>query len=351
MTDGTPALQLSKGLRLMLALACFVVVVAGMRAASNILVPFLLATFIAIISLPPLAWMRKRGLPTPLAVILIVGAIVAAFVLITMMLGNSLNRFIGALPAYERQLRQLTIDIALWLERYGAAVSIDQVQEYLNLGTAMKMAANTLLGLSGVFTNLFLILLTVVFILLEAAGFTDKIRAATTDPESSLRQVSSIRETVNRYLAIKTLISLVTGLLIWLWCRILGLDYAELWGLLAFLLNFIPNIGSILAAVPAVLLAIVQLGPGRAAAVAAGYLVINVAIGNITEPRIMGRGLGLSTLVVFLSLVFWGWVLGPVGMLLSAPLTMILRIVLENTEETKGLAVMLGPALRKGKSG
>lgn len=122
-----------------------------------------------------------------------------------------------------------------------------------------------------------------------------------------------------------------------------GIDYALLWGVLAFLLNFVPNIGSIIAAVPAVLLALIQLGPFSALMTAMGYLIANMVMGNIIEPRYMGKGLGLSTLVVFLSLVFWGWVLGPVGMLLSVPLTMLMKIALESSDETRWLAILMGP--------
>ena len=118
-------------------------------------------------------------------------------------------------------------------------------------------------------------------------------------------------------------------------------DYPLLWGLLAFLLNYIPNLGSIIAAVPTVLLTLVQLGWSAALIVFAGYSVVNVVIGSFIEPRFMGKGLGLSTLVVFLSLVFWGWVLGPVGMLLSVPLTMTLKIALESSEENRWLAKLL----------
>ena len=146
---------------------------------------------------------------------------------------------------------------------------------------------------------------------------------------------------VQRYLAIKTLISVATGICVGLWVSLLGLGFPLLWGLVAAIFNYIPNLGSILAAIPPVLFAIVQFGPGHAAVVAIGYLVINVVFANFLEPYLMGRRLGLSTLVVFLSLVFWGWVWGPVGMLLSVPLTVIIKIALENTEDFRWLAVML----------
>jgi predicted PurR-regulated permease PerM len=146
-------------------------------------------------------------------------------------------------------------------------------------------------------------------------------------------------------MVIKTGISLVTGGMAALWLTILGVDYALLWGLLTFALNYVPNIGSIIAAIPPVLLAIVQLGIGKAIAAGAGYAVINVLMGNFVEPRFMGRGLGLSPLIVFLSLLFWGWVLGPVGMLLAVPLTMTAKIALDSREETRWIAVLLGPQI------
>ena len=146
---------------------------------------------------------------------------------------------------------------------------------------------------------------------------------------------------VQNYLAIKTAVSVFTGVLVGIWVWALGLDLPLLWGLVAFIFNYIPNLGSILAAVPAVLLALVQFGPGRAAVVASGYLAINLVFGNDVEPMMLGRRLGLSTLVVFMSRVFWGWVWGPVGMLLSVPLTMMLKIAMENTEDLRWVAVML----------
>jgi len=193
-----------------------------------------------------------------------------------------------------------------------------------------------------VLTNTFLILLTVIFILLEASSFPKKIRAGLKTPEKSIANFAKFTESVNRYLVLKTIFSLITGIFISGWLAVLGVDYALLWGLVAFLLNYVPNIGSIIAAVPAVLMTLVQLGAWHTLLVGMGYMAVNIVVGSILEPKFMGEGLGLSTLVVFLSLVFWGWVLGPVGMLLSIPLTMIIKIAFESNEETRWVGVMLG---------
>jgi AI-2 transport protein TqsA len=211
---------------------------------------------------------------------------------------------------------------------------------------AMRMVPNVFSAFASALSNAFLIVLTVIFILLESAGFPAKLRAMSTDPDSSVEQFDTISENMKRYVAIKTTTSLATGVVVAIWLEIIGVDYPLLWGLLAFLLNFVPSIGSIIAAIPPVLLALVMAGPGTAGLVALGFGVVNVVIGSVIEPKYMGEGLGLSTLVVFLSLLFWGWVLGPVGMLLAVPLTMAVKIVLEGNEGTHAAAVLLGPSIK-----
>ena len=329
-------------IRFLVTAACFVIIVAGMRTASSILVPLLLSLFIAKICTPFLFWMQRKRIPNALAVVVILAAIVGIGWLLVVFVGSSLNGFSRSLPLYQERLAAQTAALASWLSSHGMEVSYQVLIDYFDPRKAMGVVASTLTGLRAVLTNIFLILLTVVFILLEAAGFPQKLRAALTDPDESLARLSKISESVNRYLLIKTLFSMLTGIAIWIWLLILGVDYPLLWGLLAFLLNYVPNIGSMIAAVPALLLALIQLGTSSALLTLLGYAVVNVSIGSIMEPKFMGRGLGLSTLVVFLSLIFWGWVLGPVGMLLSVPLTMMVKIALESDDDTRWFAIMLG---------
>jgi predicted PurR-regulated permease PerM len=181
----------------------------------------------------------------------------------------------------------------------------------------------------------------VIFILFEAVELPKKLSLAFSDASQSLGRFESFIKSVNRYLVIKTLVSILTGVLITCWMWVLGVDFPILWGVCAFLLNFVPNIGSIIAAVPAVLLAFVQLGGLSAGLTGMGFLVVNLIVGNVIEPRYMGKGLGLSTLVVFLSLLLWGWVFGPVGMLLSIPLTIIMKLAFEANPKMHWLAVMI----------
>ncbi len=332
------------GAGLVVTLAAVVVVIAGIKAAATILIPFLLALFIAIVLAPAQRGLVALGLPQALALCLLIALLLLFGVMFAALLGTSLQRFTEALPLYQERLRDGIGWSLGWLEARGLAVSREVLFDYVDPGKAMRLIAGLLGGLGSVLTNGFLILMTVVFLLAEASALPAKWRRAFATPERGLADAAEVIASINRYMAIKTLFSLATGLFVGLWLAWLGVDFPLLWGVLAFILNFVPNIGSFIAAVPAVLLALVQIGWWPALLVVAGYLAVNVLVGTVFEPRFMGRGLGLSTLVVFLSLVFWGWLLGPVGMLLSVPLTITAKIVLASQERTRWIAIMLGPA-------
>lgn len=328
--------------RFLLYTAAFVVVVAGMKAAASLLVPFLLAIFIALISAPPVAWLKARRVPAWAAISLMMLAILVSGVLVGALVGNSIVEFRQDLPRYQQRLMEMGVGLQDWLGARGLALDSGDWREKVNPGAVMQFAGNTLASLASLTTNGFLILLTAVFILAEQVGFRDKLAQARKVPAESLAAIGSFIESVNRYLGLKTLTSLLTGVVVGLGLWAIGVDYAVLWALLTFLLNYVPNIGSILAAAPPILLALVQLGPVSALLATVLQVAVNVVVGNILEPRWMGRGLNLSPLVVFVSLVFWGWVLGPIGMLLSVPLTMLVKIAFENDPDTRWLSLMLG---------
>jgi len=326
---------------LILTLAALIIIIAGVKTAQALLVPFLLAFFISIICVGPFFWLQKYKIPAPLAMLMVIAVILLGGVAVVTLIGTSVNDFTNALPAYQEKLRTQMLFLFDWLDNFGIKVSKSILLEHFNPGSIMQSAASMLSTAGGVLTNSFMIMLTVVFILFEAAGMPDKLREALPDADSSLASFEKFIIGVRQYLAIKTLVSIATGLVITVGLLIFGLDYAPLWGMIAFLLNYVPNIGSIIAAVPAVLLALIQLGPIPAVLIATLYLVVNLIVGSAVEPRLMGKKLGLSTLVIFISLVFWGWVLGPIGMLLSVPLTMIVKIALEVNESTRWMAILL----------
>ena len=336
--------QMSPGARFLIVSACFVVVAAGMKAAAPIIVPFLLALFIALISTPPLLWLQEKGVPHALALLLVVIAVVGFCFALSALISRSLTDFTQALPAYQVSLQEMVGGLKAMLGKIGISPSEEFFRKTVDTRVVVNLTSNVLLGISSVITNIFFIILMAVFILLEASSFPVKIQRIMKTPDASMEQVAKLVNNVKRYVFLKTGVSLGTGVFISLWLALFGVDYYVLWGVLAFLLNYVPNIGSIIAAIPAVLLALVQGGFDLALWATLGYVVVNVVVGNIIEPRLMGRGLGLSTLVVLLSLVFWGWILGPVGMLLSIPLTMMVKIALEGNEKTQWVSILLGPA-------
>jgi predicted PurR-regulated permease PerM len=328
--------------KVLINVAAFVVVVAGMKAPTQLLVPFLLAIFIAVLCAPLMVWLKGKKVPSTVSVLIVVAVFFLLAATFGTVIGTSLSAFYQDIPEYEQKLQQQGQMAIVWLQGFGIVVDEALLSHYIDPGAAMQMVTKIFSGLGGVLTNTFLILFSVIFILLEASDFPDKVRRALGADTLAMDHFQSFSDSVQRYLLIKTLVSLATGFVVGIALTILGVDYAILWAVIAFLLNYIPNIGSIIAAVPPMLIAMIQLGPMSSLLVAGLYIVINTIFGNVVEPRYMGRSLGLSTLVVFVSLVFWGWVFGPVGMLLSIPLTMVVKIALENSDRNRWLAVLLG---------
>ncbi len=330
----------------LIQLAAFVIVVLGMRAAQSILAPIFLAAFLAIICFPPLAWLRQKRVPTWLALTLVAGGGIILMLLVVSLVGPSLSNFSAKLPGYQDALTQKRDAILLWLTEHGVDVSELAEQRAFDPQRLMRLANTMVSALGSLFSEAALVLLLFLFMLVEATILPQRLTTSLGFSAEQDSQLGRIVDKVRRYNSMKAKLSLLTGVLVAVSLWILGVDFPLLWGLLAFFLNFVPTIGSILAAIPAVLLAFVQHGFGSAAFCALAYLAINVTVGNVLEPRLMGRGFGLSTLAVVLSLVFWGWVLGPVGMLLSVPLTIIVVIALESTNETRWIAGLLGSPTR-----
>ena len=346
------------GARFLLIGASFVIVVAGLREGASILLPFALALFLAVMSMPLMFWLQLRRVPAPLAIVLTMLVIGVVFGALIMLGTQAVADFQDQLPGYRARVRALYSSwVTGWVAGLSAQIGI-QLDQYLTFelidpGVLVDLFGTAAARVAGFLTNTFLVLLIMAFILGEAMVFPFKFRAIVGPPEGERRRVTKmvpndrrrmtkiVRE-VQEYLGIKTLTSLTTGLLIGVLAWIAGLDFPILLGLIGFVMNYIPTVGSILAAIPALLLSVVQFGSlGNFTLVVVGYGAINMVFGNILEPNLMGRRLGLSTLVVILSLLFWAWVWGPVGALLAVPLTMVVKIMLENTEDLRWVAILL----------
>jgi predicted PurR-regulated permease PerM len=351
---GVDLKETGEGGRIVIILACIVIVIAGLREASSIIVPFLLSLFIAIMCGGLFTWMRKKGIPAFLAISIIIVIIFGAIFGMGAYIGASVSDFIQQLPFYQQRIHDLMAVVIKWLRGFHIYISERMILRYFDPGSIMNIIANLLSGLGSALTYAFLIFFTVVFILVETSNFSKKAAAAFGTSGTSMETIDRIIRSIEKYLALKTWISLSTGIVVTLWLMILGVKYPILWGVVAFLLNYIPSIGPFIAAIPPILLSLVDSGLVSASLVTLGFVVIKTVLGDILEPIFMGRGLSLSILVVFLSLIFWGWVLGPVGMLLSVPLTMILKITCESFPSTRWIAILLDsdvPAREKNING
>lgn len=330
-----------RALHLLVAAAALVVLLAGLKAAGEVILPIVFSAFLSIATLPAVRWLQRRGVPSMIAIPLVVVVAGALLVGITSILAGSVRHFTRDIGQYEAALDALTVDFVSFVARFGVDLADTEISDLLTPTAVMGMVRQTLNSVVRMLGRTLIVVITLTFILLEASEIEQKLRVAFgTGPD--LGPLADVGAQVQRYLLIKSGISLLTGMLAALACRLLGIDFWLLWGLIAFLLNYIPTIGSILAAIPPILLALVQLGLPEAVGCSIAYLVINVSLGNIIEPRILGHGLGLSPLVVFLSLIFWGWMWGPVGMLLCVPMTAMVQLVLQSNAETRWIAVLLG---------
>ena len=336
---------------MLLTMASVVIVIAGFREAGAIILPILVAIFIAVICTPPVNWLQRHGTPDWLAVVVVFLAIFVVFASLSYVVTSSISSFQAHLPAYEKQLQEPLEEIKAFLAKRDINVSVSFITEQLDSKRLTSVLTQGFSAITMVLSNTFLVMLTVVFVLSEAAVLPRKLKAMVGDPDADVSWASNVLGDLRTYLAVKTQCSLLVAVCVTIMLWLIGVDYFILWGLLAFLLNYIPNLGSIIAAIPPIILTLILFGLGWGMVVAAGYLVFNFIVGNVLEPKLMGRRLGLSTLVVFLSMVFWGWVWGPVGMVLSVPLTMVVKILLEHTEDLKWVSILLGSASEEPETG
>jgi len=323
-------------------MAAFVIVVAGLKVAAPIIAEFLLALFISVVCIPPIKWLVSKKMPQGFAIVVVLLSVLLFLAFVGYLVGDSIQSFSANKELFSAKLDENLSGIFAWISNKGLPIEGLQIPALIDQ-YGLALVSRVVGGLNYIFQEFFIIFLSVIFILAEMSSFPVKFARAFSNSQDKMIHINRILEKIRHYLAIKTAASLLTGFIVSISLFFIGIDYPFLWGMLAFLLNYIPNIGSIIAAIPPVILAFVQIGPVAVMWTAITFIGANMFVGNFLEPKFMGKMLGLSTFVVFLSLIFWGWIFGSVGMFLSVPLTMTIKIALETSPSTEWLAIMLGP--------
>lgn len=331
-------------LRLLITGACTVIVIGGLKLAAPVLTSIFLALLIAISVMPLVNWLKRKGLPGWLAMVVIVLAVFIIVTFIIVIVVVSAGQLDDNLPVYQARVTEIKDDISGLLEGYG----ID-AQNVLNLDVfepnrIINATASIAISVASAMSNWIFVLLIAVFIMIEAAGYPAKLMDAVCQGSPMPDRLISLNRDIRSYVLLTAWLGLLVAVLNTILLLALGVDYAVLWGVLSFLFSFIPVIGFIIALIPPVVLALLESGWASAVIVLAGYLLINNLVDNVLKPKIMGQGLNLSPLVIILSLFFWAWVFGAVGAILAVPLTMtVKKVVLEASDDSRWLAIMMEP--------
>lgn len=324
----------------MVRLAAFGIFLIVLSLGRAIVIPVLLASLIAI-SLSRIVDLTEKGLPRWLTVLLACLAAVAVVMGLGFLTTRAATDFGAAFGQYRHDWDRLQVELATWLWSQGLGIPATAVTEFDPGELVRGLAVPGFTLALSIVSSGFLVLLITVFLVVESSSFSKKFASIDTVGKMNVNVLRRAARDVQQYLLIKTVTSSATGLLVAGLTTVVGLGHSLLFGLLAFVLNYIPSVGSILASIPAIALCLVTLGWGPAIGLAAGYFAINGLIGIGIEPRWAGDATDLSPTVVVLSMVFWGFVLGPVGALLSVPLTIIVRITASQSEEWSWLAQLL----------
>ncbi|WP_246106206.1 AI-2E family transporter [Pseudonocardia kunmingensis] len=346
---GSPRWPLPRGLIVLLALAAMVVVIGGLRAFAEILGPVFLALMLTVAVHPLMARLRRAGAPTWLAVAVTLLATFLIVLGLAAALALSVAQLATLLPTYQDRFAGLVQGLVAWLN--GLGVGAEQVRTALDgvdFAALAGLLAGMLLGLAGAFSNLVFILAVLLFMGLDAASFPARMRAVGgSRPDVAVAFASFARGT-RSYLLVSTVFGLIVAVLdgVALWW--MGVPLAVLWGLLAFITNYIPNIGFIIGLVPPALLALLEGGPQLMLLVIVVYVIINFIIQSVIQPKYVGDAVDMSLTLTFLSLVIWAWIIGPLGALLAIPLTLLTKALLldidPHTRWMTSLVTMGAPA-------
>jgi AI-2 transport protein TqsA len=336
----TTTLRQPSFLRVMLVLAATVVVLVGIRLGAPILNPIFFAVVLTVLFSPVYSWLKRRGLPAPLALLIMLVLLTVLFVGLIFILGASIGKFSERLGFYTTQLNGQLDSLDALIKRLGLSnVNLQDVVKPSGLADAIGVVLS---GIAGFLSDLFLILMIMLFLLGEGPAMMNRLRASVGADNPQVARLTTVGRSVVRQFGLRAIVNLVTGAGVTVLLFVLGVDFPLLWGILTFFLSFVPYIGLVLAVTPAVVLALAEFGLERALLVIAGVVVINVLAENVLSPMMMGRGLNLSPTVVFLSFIIWAWLLGGPGAFLALPITLFVAVMLDTFPETRWLASIIG---------
>jgi AI-2 transport protein TqsA len=336
----TTALRQPSMLRVMVALAATVVVFVGMRLAAPIFNPILFALVLALLFSPIYAWLIRHRIPTPLALVIMLVGLSVLFLGLFFLLGVSIARFSGEIGSYTSKLSGQLDEIQNLTKSLG--VTTADLHKVLSPSALTGAIGTILSGVADFLSNLFLILVIVLFLLAEGPAMMNRLRASTGPEHPQVARLAVFGRNVVRQLGLRAIVNLVTAAGVVVLLLVLRVDFPLMWGILAFFLSFIPWIGLPLAVAPAVVLALAEHGLTSAVLVIVGVIVINVLAENALSPMLMGRGLSISPTILFIGFIFWAWLLGGPGAFLAAPLTIFLVLMLDTFPETRWLASVMG---------
>jgi len=335
--------SLSPPARIAIVGAAVVIVLAGIRVATPILGPLLVAVFFAMITAPAMKWLTRRGVPPLLAAATVVAGLIGIFAGMIAFLGAAFTGFIRTLPQYQASLEAQ----AAILAGYGIDIGSFTIWDYIDQGFVIQQVAELAREVGSIAIDAFIVFVGIGFLLLEAPRLAT-VLARYLGPESApYRHLSQSGRILIDYVVVRTKVNLITGVGTGLFLAFLGVDFAVLWGFIAFVLSYVPYIGLVVAAIPPTLLALIAFGPAGAVAVIAAVALIDAAAENLVLPRMAGRELNLSPFVVLFSVIFWGFILGAVGIFLAIPLTIAVKLFLESWEETRWIGELMGNGGRK----
>jgi AI-2 transport protein TqsA len=334
-----PPWALPRGLIVLLGLAVGVIAAAGIQAMAWLVGPLFLAVTIVMCVSPLRAWCRRHRFPRWAATLVLVLVVYAVLLGIVAVLMASVARLATELPRYAARADEMIAAAAGFLARYG--VGPDQLAETaqsLDWERLATLVGTLLSGVAGLVGNLVFLLILLLFLSVEANSVGARMQAIGYDRPEVAEALSGFAVDTRKYMLVTTVFGLIVAVLDTIALTLMGIPLAVTWGLLAFITNYIPNIGFVLGVIPPALLGLLEGGPGLMAGVIVVYCVLNFVVQSLIQPRFVGDSVGLSVVVTFLSLVFWAWLIGPLGALLSIPLTLLAKALLVDIDPRAGWA-------------